>query len=197
MRPANEDGSILRNDRQVDWHRRSSLARKPLNSNELIFGMLLAKLMTRFDMPRTVRSAFSALLLLSLGASACVIHEAEPAFRATVLVDHRGISIPLPPPSLVDEPDQEVEVDGEVVGLQDGVTGLVVRITDSVGEADVEIPLADGESTFHAEGVLLDLTDNCLEIWLRDADGREGDSRSYRAVIDPSDDSVSVVEGCD
>ncbi len=168
-------------------------------SNNRAIGTPLAKLMTRSVsiMHRTARSAFSALLLLAVGASACGVHEAEPAFRATVLIDGRGISIPLPPPSLVDEPEQEVEVEGEVVGLQGGGDGLIVRITDETGGADHEVPLADGDPTFRVEGVQLDLTDNCLEVWLEDVDGNQGDRSAYQVVIEPDGESVSVVEGCD
>lgn len=140
--------------------------------------------------------AIAGFLLATLCMPACVVHEAEPAFRASVLIDDRGISIPLPPPSLIDEPEQEVEVQGEVVGLDEGATGLVVRIVDSTGGAELDVPLEDGSSTFHGAGLTIDLSDNCLELWLVDTDGREGEHSEYEAVIDESDGSVTVVEGC-
>jgi hypothetical protein len=114
-----------------------------------------------------------------------------------VLIDDRGISIPLPPPSLVDEPEQDVDVDGEVIGLPDDPTGLMVRIVDSAGGAELDVPLADGSATFHGEGLAIDLSDNCIELWLVAADGREGDRNQYRAIIDASGQSIEVADGCD
>ena len=97
-----------------------------------------------------------------LGVGACATHEVEPAFRASVLIDDRGISVPLPPPSLVDEPQQDVEVQGEVVGLEGDASGLVVRILDNVSGSELEATL-DADDMFRVEGLGIDLTDNCIE----------------------------------
>ena len=148
-------------------------------------------------MLRSVHRAFAGFVLATLCLGGCVSHSPEPAFRAAVLIDDRGISIPLPPPSLVDEPEQDVDVDGEVIGLPDDPTGLMVRIVDSAGGAELEVPLADGAATFHGEGLAIDLSDNCIELWLVDADGHEGERAQYRAIIDASGQSIEVAEGCD
>ncbi len=148
-------------------------------------------------MPTIMRRALCVLSLAALGASACAVHDAEPAFRATVLIDGRGISIPLPPPSLTAEPQQEVELEGEVIGLDEDGDGLVVRVLEDIGGTDKDVPLAADDSTFVVQGVNLDLTDNCLEVWLEGDDGRQGEHRFYQAVIDESDESVSIVEGCE
>lgn len=148
-------------------------------------------------MLRPVHRAFAGFVLATLGLGACVVHDPEPAFRAAVLIDDRGISIPLPPPSLVDEPEQEVDVEGEVIGLPDDPTGLLVRIVDSAGGAELDVPLAEGGTTFHGQGLAIDLSNNCIELWLVDADGREGERARYRAVIDASGESIEVAEGCD
>jgi hypothetical protein len=137
-------------------------------------------------MLRPVHRAFAGFVLSVLGLGACVAHDAEPAFRASVRVDERGISIPLPPPSLADEPEQEVDVEGEVVGLSESATGLMVRVMDTAGGAELDVPLTAGEATFHGQGLAIDLSDNCIELWLVDADGREGEHAQYQAIIDAS-----------
>ena len=124
------------------------------------------------------------------------VHQAEPVFRASVFVGDRGISIPLPPPSLIAEPEQEVDVEGQVVGLDDAdVDGLVVHVVDEVGGAQAEV-LITGES-FHVEGLAVDLTDNCLDLWIEDAEGQQGEHSMVTAVIDPSGQGVTVEQGCD
>jgi hypothetical protein len=147
-------------------------------------------------MLRSVHCAFAGFVLSTLGL-ACVAHEPQPAFRASVLIDDRGISIPLPPPSLADEPEQDVDVEGEVIGIAEGTGGLIVRIVDHAGGAELDVPLADGSNAFHGEGLSIDLSDNCLELWLVDADGREGERAQYQALIDASGESIEVVEGCE
>ncbi len=148
-------------------------------------------------MLRTTRRAVSAVLLVTLGgAVACATHEAKPAFRAGVFIGDRGISIPLPPPSLFDSPQQKVDVEGDVIGA-DATNGLIVVITDNAGAAETEVPLESGMTAFHAEGLAIDLTDNCLELWVETAEGQQGDHHLYRAVIAASGESVEVEEGCD
>ncbi|MEM7160163.1 MAG: hypothetical protein AAF799_45415 [Myxococcota bacterium] len=123
----------------------------------------------------------------------------EPAFRASVLIDDRGISIPLPPPSLHAEPTQEVEVEGEVVGLDELGQEFVVRLVDTVGGAEIDVTLPPGTSTFVAEGLQIDLTSNCIEVWLVDDEGDEGEHRSFQASIAESGSEVTAteVDSCD
>lgn len=147
-------------------------------------------------MQRSVNRAFTSLVLAALGLGACVDHQPEPAFRASVLIDDRGISIPLPPPSLVAEPEQDVDVAGEVIGSAD-TTGLRVRIADSASGSELEVSLVEGTNMFRGEGLAIDLLDNCIEVSLVDADGREGERTEYRAVIDASGQAVEAVDGCD
>lgn len=145
-------------------------------------------------MLRPVRCVFSAFLLATLGA--CAVHDAEPVFRGAVFVGDRGISIPLPPPSLHDAPKQSADVEGEVVGLDGAAKNLIVRIVDEVGGAELEVPLTD-VSTFHGHGLELDLTDNCIELWLEDDEGNQSERQRVHAVIDGAGEMISVVEGCD
>ena len=148
-------------------------------------------------MSRFMHRALAIGALLGLGA--CAAHDVEPAFRASVLIDDRGISIPLPPPSLHDEPTQEVEVEGEVVGLDERSEQFVVRLVDNVGGAELDVTLPAGTSEFLAEGFQIDLTDNCIEVWLVDDDGDEGEHRSFQASISESGSEVTSteVDSCD
>jgi hypothetical protein len=148
-------------------------------------------------MLRPVHRAFAGFVLSTLGLAACASHEPQPAFRASILIDDRGISIPLPPPSLVDEPEQAVDVKGEVIGVGEGVEGLVVRIVDHAGGAELDVPLAAGQGSFHGSGLTIDLSDNCLSLWLVDASGREGERTQVQAIIDASGQAIEVAEGCD
>lgn len=145
-------------------------------------------------MLRPVRCVLSASVLLCLGA--CAVHDAEPVFRAKAFIGDRGISIPLPPPSLVSEPEQEVDVQGEVLELEDGGKDLTVHLVDVVGGAQVEVPLA-ADASFRAEGLPLDLSDHCLELWVQDAAGNQGEHLEYRAIIAEDEQTLTVVEGCD
>lgn len=149
-------------------------------------------------MLRPVHRAFAGLVLSTLGLlAACVVHDPAPAFRASVLIDDRGISIPLPPPSLVDEPEQEVDVEGEVIGGAGSLDGFTVRILDQAGGAELEVELTEGSNAFHGQGLTIDLSDNCIELWLVDAEGRQGERTQYQAVIDASGNAIEVSEGCD
>jgi hypothetical protein len=196
---ANCDGILPPKPSQPRW--RKSL--QPLATTRAHESQRLGTRLARIDeetvptMLRPVHRASAGFVLTTLCLGACVVHDPEPAFRAAVLIDDRGISIPLPPPSLTDEPEQEVDVDGEVIGLPEGPTSLVVHIVDGVGGAELDVPLAEGAATFHGEGLAIDLSNNCIELWLEDADGHEGEHAQYHAVIDASGQSIEVAEGCD
>ena len=194
--PANPDDSVVTPDGQPGWQRRGrALATGRRHTARLREHCLLDSV--EETVPTMLRSMQCAFAVLStLGLVACVQHDPEPAFRAAVLIDDRGISIPLPPPSLVDEPEQDVDVEGEVIGLAES-RGLVVRIVDHAGGAELDVPLAEGSNAFRGEGLAIDLSDNCLELWLVDGEGREGDRAQYQALIDASGQSIEVVEGCD
>lgn len=185
---------------QDHWRPGRGPACKPLCSHDPRLGTRLARIPVETVpiMPSPLHRALAGFVLLTLPLGACVSHDPEPAFRASVLIDDRGISIPLPPPSLVDEPEQEVDVEGEVIGLhEEAAAGLTVRIVDSMGGSELDVPLEDGSSAFRGEGLAIDLRDNCIELWLVGADGREGERAQYQAVIDESGTAVAVIEGCD
>jgi hypothetical protein len=135
------------------------------------------------------------LVLLAGLLTACAVHEARPAFRSTVWIGDRGISVPLPPPSFYEAPHQEVEVEGQVQHSDDLAAGTEIHIVDNVGDADIVVPLQQGESSFVGR-LELDLSDSCLEVWLVAPDGGEGDRSLYSTRI-VSVDEIEVVEGCE
>lgn len=125
----------------------------------------------------------------------CATHEPVSAFRSTVFIDDRGISVPLPPPSLTAEPVQEVEIEGEIGDADAIENGAVVHAREVNSGAEVVIELDSDASGFVAQ-LEFDLSDNCLEFWVEQADGEDGTPRSYSASI-TVDDEIEVVEGCD
>lgn len=147
------------------------------------------------------RSIFSSVTALALlGALGCVAHSARPAFRASVWIGDRGISIPLPPPSILEAPRQRVDVQGEVVAEDEIGHDLVAHVVDLRGDAAVALDLAAGDTAFVVEGVSIDLTDNCLELWLEGEGGVQSEHSLYSAavVVDAAgSEGIVVVQGCD
>ena len=152
------------------------------------------------------RIAFAQGSLVVAGmllAAACARHEANPAFRRSISIGDRGISVPLPPPSLTAEPEQEVDVEADAIGDDPVLAGTVVHVEDVLGEGIAELELAADAERFVVEGVLVDLRANCLEVWLVAPDGRESDHALVHAVIVPDDDdedsleSIVTVAGCE
>jgi hypothetical protein len=142
------------------------------------------------------RTVGAVLSLLAGGLLvACGVHEAKPSFRSSVWIGDRGISVPLPPPSFFEAPHQEVEVAGEVQHGNDLASGTQVHIVDNEGETEIQVPLPDGESTFVAT-FELDLSNNCLEVWLVAPDGSESERSLYSTRIVAADE-IEVVEGCE
>jgi hypothetical protein len=129
-------------------------------------------------------------------ASACAQHHAAAAFRRSVFIGDRGISVPLPPPSFVDASEQDVDVEGEVVGDDPVLAGTLVHVEDLHGDGVGEVELAAGATSFTIEGVGIDLTANCLELWLVAPDGREGDRVLVHAeIVGPQE--IETVLGCE
>lgn len=140
------------------------------------------------------RLARFALTVL-VGASACASHEASPAFRRALVFDDRGISVPLPPPSLIDEPEQEVDVHGTIEG-DPIAAGTRVHVEDTEGDAMGEVELAKGATSFGVSGLVVDLRRHCLEVWLETPDGRDSEPTYVRAhIVDAK--TLATSEGCE
>lgn len=138
-------------------------------------------------------SRIALALVGTLALSACARHDVRPAFRSGVFIDGRGISVPLPPPSLFEAPKQSVDVDVEVDG-EDLPGGTELTIVDNEGDAERTVVL-DDEASVTLEGLEIDLTSNCLELWLTDGD-RESDHALFQATIGEDDQTVETQQGC-
>lgn len=136
------------------------------------------------------------LALVVLGQVACATHEPRPAFRRGVLIDDRGISVPLPPPSLLDAPKVDVEVQGSLPGADELALGTVIHLDDLDGDARVSADVDAATASFVLADISIDLTANCLELWLEAPDGRESDRTMVHAAI-AEDDTVVTVAGCE
>lgn len=107
-------------------------------------------------------------------------------------IDERGISVPVPPPSLKLEPRQAVNIEGQL-GAMEPETGTRVFVYDAYSEA---IPgvfvFANPDGSFRVEGFELDLTMNCLEVWSEEpgAYGSESVHSFFVASIDEDDQGV-------
>jgi hypothetical protein len=151
-------------------------------------------------MARLVPQTFAMLAVAA--TVACATHEPIPVFRSGVFVGERGISVPLPPPSLTAEPKQEVDLEGMVGGDEAPEDGTVLQIVDNRGDGTATLPVESLE--FYAERVMvIDVTDSCLELWLVAPDGAQGEHALYSTrVIEHEDDAaprpdeVEVVPGC-
>jgi hypothetical protein len=136
-----------------------------------------------------------ALTLLAT-ASACAFPDPVPAFRRSVFIDDRGISVPLPPPSFFDFPLQTVDVDGTTDGHDQIAAGTKLFVEDTDGDAYKQIDLGADATTFEVDGIAIDLTMNCLEVWMQAPDGRlSGRARFHVEIVDRT--TIETVEGCE
>ncbi len=102
--------------------------------------------------------ALGAALLIAAGA-AC---NSNPELLQLDAPDFRGITIPLPPPSLVDEPAQEVELEGTIG--REPPPGTVIGLWESeLAQGYLVPPDANGDFTFTKIDVTFD--QSCLELW--------------------------------
>jgi hypothetical protein len=135
-------------------------------------------------------SLFRPALVLALAlGTACNSHlPVSPDDGPQIL--ENGISVPVPPPSLQAAPLQAVDIDGELGA--DVVDGTQVFLRDAVQGDPGYFILAEPDGTFHFKGVILDLSDNCIEIWSEEPgpEGAQSMTSFYHAVIAEDDQSV-------
>jgi hypothetical protein len=93
----------------------------------------------------------------------------------------RGITIPLPPPSIVDEGLVTIDVEG---GIPLGFQGPGTRaFLYEQGTGRGYFVYAETQS-FMINDVLVDIEDNCLESWFVDGiDDEESSSVNYKVVL--------------
>ncbi len=146
-------------------------------------------------MPHRCAACFAlAALAAAAVVPACASHEWKPVFRRAIVFDDRGISLPLPPPSLTADPEQDVDVHGVAQGDDPLPADARVHLLDVDGVADVEVEL-DADGGFTAAGVPLDLRANCLEVWIESSAG-ESDHVLVHAEI-TGETTITTVLGCE
>ena len=140
----------------------------------------------------------AALVLLSLAFGAgCNSHlltnqDAGPQIAET------GISVPVPPPSLKLMPVQRVDIEGDIGGTSEP-EGSTVYLRETRRGLPGQFVAPELDGSFFFEGVELDLTDNCIEIWLMDAEAQASVHSFYTASIGDDDQSVvtsQLFNGC-
>jgi hypothetical protein len=138
-------------------------------------------------MPRTPIVLAAALLGLAACNAVIVVSTDGPFIAET------GISVPVPPPSLRAEPVQFVAVEG-TIGIAEPVPGTMVYMYEGTSERGYFVR-ADEAGGFVFEGVELDLTDNCVEVWHEEpgAYGKKS-SHSYFVAAIAEDDQTVIVE---
>ena len=113
--------------------------------------------------------------------------------------DFRGISVPIPPPSLTDEPVVRVEIDG-TLGTSMPIADTRVYLYEKTTARGYFV-LADGDGDFILQDVLLDLRSNCMQVWAVEPGpgGEESQHTFFKASIAEDDVSVDFEEwktGC-
>lgn len=138
--------------------------------------------------------ALAGLLALAalVGCNEVVFPDAPP--------DLHGISVPIPPPSLTAAPIQHVDVEGALASDMPTPGTLVYLYENRTSRGYFVV--ADDAGVFVLRDVLLDLTDNCMEVWSKEpgAEGQESQHTAFKASIAADDQSVDVEEwksGCD
>ncbi len=143
-------------------------------------------------MPRTVLVSAGlalALAVLALGTG-CAPHIFGGDADAGPQIQEKGISVPVPPPSLWAAPVQEVDIEGEL-GIANAEPGTVVYLQDAFGEMGAFV-VAEPDGSFFFEGFEIDLTENCLELWSEEPGPYGGTSvhSFFHANIAEDDQSV-------
>jgi hypothetical protein len=99
----------------------------------------------------------------------------------------RGVTIPLPPPSLTSEPEQKFDIEGD---LDEGVDEDGIRVSL------FEKRTARGYFTYSVGGswlipdVLADVTDNCMTLSSYDYEGRESSRQDFKLFLTEGEECV-------
>lgn len=144
-------------------------------------------------------STFPRVLLVAslVAATACnatIITRTDGPF-----IGEKGISVPVPPPSLTAAPVQFVEVAGSL-GVS-SVPPMTITFLYESTSARGYFVYADEAGNFLFEGVELDLNDNCLEVWFEEPgpEGKKSEHSFFVASIGEDDQSVVTAQiggGC-
>lgn len=140
---------------------------------------------------RGVRRPFILALIALLPLAGC---GGEPIFLRDG-PDFRGITVPLPPPSFVDDPLVDVDLEGQF-GPGRGGPGSRVYVQETVTELGYFIDIVDDDPEFVVPDVTVDVTNNCLRTWYVDGqDAVESTDRFYRVTVE-TDPELCAAETC-
>lgn len=129
------------------------------------------------------RCALLAAALLSGACNSTIIVRTDGPFIA-----ENGISVPVPPPSLTAEPVQEVDIEGRLGRTV--APDTIVYLFEGTMEAG-HFVFADEAGHFAFDGVALDLSDNCIELWYQEP-GKDDASEHSFFVAEIAEDDQSV-----
>ncbi|GEM_PF-4359401 len=155
--------------------------------------------MTRKSNIRAVihRAKHRAIFSASVLTVACLVptlvgcNEVNP-FSLGDVPSFRGLTIPLPPPSYIDDPWVQVDVDGRVPHSAAN-TGTQVTLFEKVTERGYFTYVDQGE--FLVPDVLLDVTNNCMwTYYLEDGGQNQSALAYYKVVLLDSSVEASVCE---
>lgn len=113
-------------------------------------------------------------------------------------ISESGISVPVPPPSLHLAPVQRVDIEG-VIGMGAAEADTRVFLNETRRGLPGQFVFPEDDGSFFFEGVEVDLTDNCIEVWTEDAEAEASVHSFYRASIADDDQSVvteQLFNGC-
>ncbi len=131
--------------------------------------------------------------------SACAVHSVRPVnvFRTVIIA--RGITIPVPPPSLIAQPVQNTSVWGDVefeLEAESEGTMVAIYLHEHVTNQSLSAEVIAPADSF-AFDLEMDHSANCLELWLETADGESSTPVRIHTDIAEDDQGVEVVDGCD
>jgi hypothetical protein len=150
--------------------------------------------MPRIVIPRRLSALLAMSLVFGTGCNSHPVGGPDDGPQ----ISQRGISVPVPPPSLTLMPVQRVDIEGEIDGNAE-VEGTRVFLRETRRGVQGQYVLPEPDRTFFFEGVEVDLTDNCIEVWTEDTEAKSSLHSFFIASIDVDDQSVVTVQllgGC-
>lgn len=136
--------------------------------------------------------ALGAALLMTAGLGC----NSNPELFEIPPPDFRGITIPLPPPSLADAPKQSVDLEG-TIGHDPGPGTMVYFWSDD--EVEGAIVGADGNGDFEFVDHDVTVGSTCLELYYEFDDGeglRQSEHAYYKVILGSGETCTDGVMPC-
>lgn len=135
----------------------------------------------------------AVLFTLALGTACQPFHLPGGGYDDGPQIGEHGISVPVPPPSLTSAPKQTVEVEGELRETDpEPGTQVFLDVITSDGEHQGYYVDVEPDGSFFFDNVVLDLFDNCIEVFSETpgAYGSRSMSSFFHATIADDDQSI-------